>query len=109
MIAIALISLLSGSMLFGRNALVGTRVTSAATLMVSRVRYVHVVSYLTYERGTFFTLVTAVFVAMGLFLAPVPLLFLAFNCFVALGLVQWGLRAMQDRRVRHAAQEGSRP
>ena len=38
-IAIALIGLLSGSLLFGRNALVGTRVKSAATLMVSSVRF----------------------------------------------------------------------
>ncbi|HEX2872279.1 MAG TPA: prepilin-type N-terminal cleavage/methylation domain-containing protein [Polyangiaceae bacterium] len=39
LIAIALIALLSGSMLFGRNALVGTRVKGAATLMVSSVRF----------------------------------------------------------------------
>jgi general secretion pathway protein H len=38
-IAIALIALLTGSMLFGRNMLVGSRVKSAATLIVSSVRY----------------------------------------------------------------------
>jgi len=38
-IAIALISLLTGSLLFGRNMLVGNRVKSAATLIVSSVRF----------------------------------------------------------------------
>lgn len=38
-IAVALIALLSGSLLFGRNMLVGSRVKSAATLVVSSVRY----------------------------------------------------------------------
>jgi general secretion pathway protein H len=38
-IAIALIAILSGSMLFGRNMLVGSRVKSAATLIVSSVRF----------------------------------------------------------------------
>jgi general secretion pathway protein H len=38
-IAIALISLLTGSLLFGRNMLVGSRVKSAATLIVSSVRF----------------------------------------------------------------------
>ena len=38
-IAVALIAILSGSLLFGRNMLVGSRVKSAATLIVSSVRY----------------------------------------------------------------------
>jgi general secretion pathway protein H len=38
-IAIALISLLTGSLLFGKNMLVGSRVKSAATLIVSSVRF----------------------------------------------------------------------
>jgi general secretion pathway protein H len=38
-IAIALIALLTGSLLFGRNMLVGSRVKAAATLIVSGVRY----------------------------------------------------------------------
>ncbi len=38
-IAIALIAVLTGSMLFGRNMLVGSRVKSAATLIVSSVRF----------------------------------------------------------------------
>lgn len=39
LIAIALIAVLSGSLLFGKNMLVGSRVKSAATLMVSAVRF----------------------------------------------------------------------
>lgn len=38
-IAIALIALLTGSLLFGKNMLVGSRVKSAATLLVSSVRF----------------------------------------------------------------------
>ncbi len=38
-IAVALIAILSGSLLFGKNMLVGSRVKSAATLIVSSVRY----------------------------------------------------------------------
>jgi len=38
-IAIALIALLTGSLLFGKNMLVGSRVKSAATLIVSSVRF----------------------------------------------------------------------
>ncbi len=38
-IAIALIALLSGSLLFGKNMLVGSRVKSAATLIMSSVRF----------------------------------------------------------------------
>jgi general secretion pathway protein H len=38
-IAITLIALLSGSLLFGKNMLVGSRVKSAATLIISSVRF----------------------------------------------------------------------
>jgi general secretion pathway protein H len=38
-IAVALIAVLSGSMLFGRNMLVGSRMKATATLIVSSVRY----------------------------------------------------------------------
>jgi CDP-diacylglycerol--serine O-phosphatidyltransferase len=69
-------------------------------LMVSRVRYVHPAGNLTNERSNFFALVTIVFVALGLYLAPVPLLYVAFNGFVLYGVVRWlwGLA-----RARHAA------
>jgi len=39
LIAIALIAVLSGSLLFGRNALAGSRMKAAATLIVSSVRF----------------------------------------------------------------------
>jgi general secretion pathway protein H len=38
-IAIALVALLAGSLLFGKNMLVGSRVKSAATLIVSSIRF----------------------------------------------------------------------
>src|SRR5690349_17866402 len=38
-IAIALVGLLAGSLLFGKNMLVGSRVKSAATLIASAVRF----------------------------------------------------------------------
>jgi phosphatidylserine synthase len=55
-------------------------------LMVSRVRYVHAVSFLT-RRGSFFLLVNLVFAAFLLFAAPIPVLFLVFQGFALLGLV----------------------
>jgi CDP-diacylglycerol--serine O-phosphatidyltransferase len=57
-------------------------------LMVSRVPYAHVASRLS-KRGSFFALVWVVFAAFVLFAAPVPALFLAFNGFLAWGVVRW--------------------
>jgi phosphatidylserine synthase len=56
-------------------------------LMVSRVRYTHVASALT-RRGPFLTLVYLVFAGFLLWVAPIPILFLAFNGFVLFGLVR---------------------
>jgi CDP-diacylglycerol--serine O-phosphatidyltransferase len=56
-------------------------------LMVSRLRYAHMASYLT-RRGTFFTFVGIVFTAIMLFAAPIPALFVCFNGFVLHGLVR---------------------
>jgi CDP-diacylglycerol---serine O-phosphatidyltransferase len=56
-------------------------------LMVSRVRYIHLMSRLT-RRGSFFALVYVVFAAFLFFAAPIPMLFLAFNGFVLYGLVR---------------------
>ena len=56
-------------------------------LMVSRVTYVHPVSFLLGGRSQFFTLVAVVFGLFLLFLAPVPFLFLLFNGFAVVGLV----------------------
>lgn len=56
-------------------------------LMVSRVRYVHAMSFLT-RKGSFFTLVYMVFGAFAFFAVPIPMLFVAFNAFVLWGV--WG-------------------
>ena len=65
-------------------------------LMVSRVRYTHVASALT-RRGPFLTLVYLVFGAFLLWLAPIPILFLAFNGFVILGVLRAIFRRRQAR------------
>jgi CDP-diacylglycerol---serine O-phosphatidyltransferase len=74
-------------------------------LMVSRVRYVHMFSALT-GRGQFFTLVSLVFVAFCLFVAPVLAVFLVFNGYVLLGLgralVRRGAPRDADRPVSPA-------
>lgn len=66
-------------------------------LMVSRVRYVHATALLTRERGNFLALVLVVFVAMGLYAAPGPFLFVAFNGFALFGVVRWVLTAWRQR------------
>ncbi|MCB9915000.1 MAG: CDP-alcohol phosphatidyltransferase family protein [Planctomycetes bacterium] len=73
-------------------------------LMVSRVRYTHATSLLTRDRSNFVTLVAVVFVFMGLGVAPVPFLFLAFNGFWLFGAVRWALGAL---RARGEARQGS--
>lgn len=62
-------------------------------LMVSRVRNVHMTSYLT-ERGQFVTLVGVVVAAVSLWLVPAPALFVVFNGYVLYGLA----RALVARR-----------
>ena len=57
-------------------------------LMVSRVRYVHAVEFMTRERRSFFTLVGLLFGAFLFYLAPVPMLFVLFNGFVLHGLLR---------------------
>ncbi len=65
-------------------------------LMVSRVQYTHVVSWL-FTRSSFVALVMAVFLMFVFFFAPIPFLFLAFNGFVALGL---GRRLLRSKRAQ---------
>ena len=62
-------------------------------LMVSRVRYTHVASALT-KRGPFLAVVSLVFGAFLVWLAPIPILFVGFNGFVLFGVV----RALVRRR-----------
>jgi len=68
-------------------------------LMVSRVPYLHVASWLTKDRSTFLTLVVVVFFAFGLYLAPVPFTFVAFNGFVLNGVVRAGIGLVRSRRT----------
>lgn len=60
-------------------------------LMVSRVRYVHMTSFLT-GRGQFLTLVAVVVAAFCLYTAPVLAMFLVFNLYVIVGLALGLLR-----------------
>lgn len=69
-------------------------------LMVSRVRYVHVMSLIT-RRKSFYALVGIVFGAFLFFAAPIPMLFAAFNGFVLLGLVRF---VVKRRRLRERAE-----
>ena len=65
-------------------------------LMVSRVRYVHAMSILFKRPGGFHNLVSLVFVALGLYLAPVPVIFAAGVAYVTQGI-------LFDRFVRRRA------
>jgi len=77
-------------------------------LMVSRLRYVHVVSALARDRSQFFTLVSVIFVLFLFYLAPVPCLFLAFNGFVVFGLAG-GLVGLRHARAEARGSAVSRP
>ncbi len=68
-------------------------------LMVSNVRYVHAVSFLT-GRGQFFTLVGLVFFLVMFFIAPVPFLFVFFLGFTLSGLVLPVFRRFRSRDGR---------
>lgn len=74
-------------------------------LMVSRVRYVHLTSFLVRDRSTFFTLVAIVFAATALYLAPVPVVFVSVHAFVLHGVARRGWRRLRRRRSR----EGGKP
>lgn len=66
-------------------------------LMVSRIRYPHLVDRLT-RRGSFFALVYVVFGAFLFFAAPIPILFLSFHAYVLYGLVRRWLRRLRGPR-----------
>ncbi len=76
-------------------------------LMVSRVRYVHMASWITRDRSTFLTLVAVVFVAIGLYLAPAPMVFLAFNGFLLHGVARRLAEALRGARTRESKAEGN--
>lgn len=76
-------------------------------LMVSRVRFVHATSLLTRDRGNFITLVAVVFACMGLYVAPVPFLFLLFNGYALLGVLRWVLSLLRGRQKAASSQAGA--
>ena len=63
-------------------------------LMVSDVRYVHVMSVVT-RRGSFTSFVLIVLACVFFFAAPIPVMFLATNIFVAVGVVRHFRRRRQ--------------
>lgn len=71
-------------------------------LMVSNLRYVHGISYLT-RGGQHVTLVAFVFVVVLLYIAPVPILFLSAMTFLLSGLVSGPRAWMRQRALRRAA------
>ena len=73
-------------------------------LMVSRVRYVHMFSALT-GRGQFVTLVSLVFVAFCLFVAPVLAVFFVFNGYFLIGLVRGLVRGRRAEQPAATATE----
>lgn len=60
-------------------------------LMVSNVRYVHLMSIIT-RRGSFYSFVTIVLACVIFFAAPIPVMFIAVNTFVLVGIVRHFLR-----------------
>lgn len=67
-------------------------------LMVSRVPYPHMISYLA-RRGSFFALVWLVFAACLFFAAPVPAMFVVSQAFVIIGLLRYFLRRRRQERT----------
>lgn len=72
-------------------------------LMVSNLRYVHGISYVTSRGGQFLTLVVIVFSLILLYLAPVPILFLTAMTFLLSGLVSGPLEWLRARAQRRTA------
>lgn len=72
-------------------------------LMVSNIRYVHGISYLTTRGGQFLTLVMIVFSLILFYLAPVPILFLLAMVFLLSGLVSGPLAWLRSRAAQRTA------
>lgn len=72
-------------------------------LMVSNLRYVHGISYITSRGGQFLTLVVLVFSLILFYLAPVPILFLTAMGFVLSGLLFAPLGWLRARSRRGEA------
>lgn len=72
-------------------------------LMVSNLRYVHAVHFLSSKGGQFVTLVLLVFALFLFYLAPVPILFVTAVTFALSGLVTGGLDLLRTRAARRSA------
>jgi CDP-diacylglycerol--serine O-phosphatidyltransferase len=72
-------------------------------LMVSNLRYVHGISFVTSRGGQFLTLVLIVVSLILFYLAPVPILFLSAMAFVLSGLVSGPREWLRSRAERRAA------
>lgn len=72
-------------------------------LMVSNVRYVHGISYVTSRGGQFLTLVSIVFCLILLYLAPVPILFLSAQAFLLSGIISGPLAWLRERAQHRRA------
>jgi hypothetical protein len=71
--------------------------------MVSNLRYVHGISYVTSRGGQFLTLVAFVFALILLYMAPVPILFLSAMAFMLSGLVSGPRQWLRTRAKSRAA------
>ena len=77
-------------------------------LMVSRVHYVHLMSFMT-RRKSFYNFVGLVFAAFALFAAPIPVLFVAFQAFVILGVVRHVSKARRRAPIVAAGADEGHP
>jgi CDP-diacylglycerol--serine O-phosphatidyltransferase len=74
------------------TVLIAVLLPTAGLLMVSRVRYAHLTSWLSRERNTMAVLVSIVMAFVFFYLAPVLVLFLVFNGFMLVGLARAAAR-----------------
>jgi CDP-diacylglycerol--serine O-phosphatidyltransferase len=72
-------------------------------LMVSNLRYVHGISYMTSRGGQFFTLVVLVFSLILFYLAPVPILFFTAMAFALSGVVLGPYAWLRERSLGRTA------
>jgi phosphatidylserine synthase len=72
-------------------------------LMVSNLRYVHGISFITSRGGQFLTLVSIVFSLILFYLAPVPILFLSAMGFVLSGILAAPIVWLRERSAQRTA------
>lgn len=76
-------------------------------MMVSRLRFAHVVSFVTYGRSHYYTLVWILFLGLLIYLAPVPWLFVLFNGYVLFGFTRGLIVGLRPARARGLADRGA--